>query len=246
MGWHKIPEFETVSSADDNPLAGARAQLTGKVSVKLPVDDWLCRKDKLNLTITEWYPARNTDTSGLLKDQFVKPSKPSRWYGMHAERGDSDSKTVYTWSLEPAKLNRSFSRVARHSFPSAPPSQAFSQDMLRHWERTACEQTLMCNQAAGLSRCLTWISFEKLKKAVDELDYLVTFNRSISQAMARTMQDLSEGVFINMSNFTLVRRDRYLEYLHAGVKQDTLNAFRTSPVHLNSLFPDQLIAKAEE
>ena len=136
--------------------------------------------------------------------------------------------------------------------------------MLRRWERTAREQTLMCNQAAGLSRCLTRVqdamstqlksllfdtkgkSSEKLRKAVDELDYLVTFNRSISQAIARTMQDLSEGVFISMSNFTLARRDSYLEYLHAGVKQDTLNALRTSPVHLNSLFPDQLIAKVEE
>ena len=60
------------------------------------------------------------------------------------------------------------------------------------------------------------------------------------------MQDLSEGIFISMANFTLARRDSYLEYLHAGVKQDTLNALRTSPVHLNSLFPDQLITKAEE
>ena len=89
-------------------------------------------------------------------------------------------------------------------------------------------------------------SSERTKQAVDELDYLVTFTRSISQAMARTMQDLSEGVFISMANFTLARRDSYLEYLHAGVKQDTLNALRTSPVHLNSLFPDQLITKAEE
>ena len=64
--------------------------------------------------------------------------------------------------------------------------------------------------------------------------------------MARTMQDLSEAVFINMANFTLARRDSYLDYLHAGVKQDTLHALRTSPVHLNALFPDQLIAKAEE
>ena len=32
-------------------------------------------------------------------------------------------------------------------------------------------------------------------QAVDELDYLVTFNRSITQAMARTMQNLSEGIF---------------------------------------------------
>ena len=67
----------------------------------------------------------------------------------------------------------------------------------------------MCNQAAGLSRCLTRVQdamssqlktlhldstkgklSERMKNAVDELDYLVTFNRSISQAMARTMQDL--------------------------------------------------------
>ena len=75
----------------------------------------------------------------------------------------------------------------------------------------------MCNQAAGLSRCLTRVqdsmatqlktlcldskgkSSEKMKQAVNELEYLTTFNRSISQAMARTMRDLSEGVFINMA-----------------------------------------------
>ena len=122
----------------------------------------------------------------------------------------------------------------------------------------------MCNQAAGLSRCLTRVqdfmntqlktlcldskgkSSQKMRPAVSELEYLTTFNRSISQAMARTMQDLSEAVFINMANFTLACRDSYLDYLHAGVKQDTVNALRTSPVHLNALFPDQLIAKAEE
>ena len=72
----------------------------------------------------------------------------------------------------------------------------------------------MCNQAAGLSKCLARVqdtmstqlkslhmdkgkgkSSERMQQAVDELEYLVTFNQSISQAMARTMQDLSEGVF---------------------------------------------------
>ena len=123
----------------------------------------------------------------------------------------------------------------------------------------------MCNQAAGLSRFLTRIqdvmstqlknlhmdkgkgkSSERMQQAVDKLEYLVTFNRSISQAIARTMQDLSEGVFISVATFTLARRDSYLKYLHAGVKQDTLNALRTVPVHLQSLFPDQLLIKAEE
>ena len=256
MGWHKVPEFESVSSCDDNPFAGSCIQPTGKVSVKLPVDDWLCKKmEKLNLTITEGYPARNTETADLFKDQFIKPPRSSRWYGMHTEKKDCDNTTVCSWSPEPAKLKSSFSRVARRSLSTAPPSRALSQDMLRRWERAAREQIVMCNQAAGLSRCLTRAqdvmsfqlktlhldkmkgkSSERMKQAVDELDYLVTFNWSISQAMARTMQDLSEGLFISMANFTLARRDSYLEYLDAGVKQDMLTALRT----------DQLISKAEE
>ena len=123
--------------------------------MKLPVDDWLCRKmSNLNLTITEGYPTRNTDNTGLLRDQFIKPPRSSRWYGMHAEK-NSESSIVRTWSPDPAKLNHSFSRVARRNLPTAPPSRAFSQDLLRHWDRAAHEQTIMCNQAAGLSRCLT-------------------------------------------------------------------------------------------
>ena len=31
MGWHQIPEFDSVSSADDNPFAGSRVQPTGNV-----------------------------------------------------------------------------------------------------------------------------------------------------------------------------------------------------------------------
>ena len=89
-------------------------------------------------------------------------------------------------------------------------------------------------------------SSERMQQAVDELEYLFTFNGSISQAMARTMQYLSEGVFISVANFTLARTDSYLEYLHAEVKQDTLAALRTAPIHIHSLFLDQLLMKAEE
>ena len=74
----------------------------------------------------------------------------------------------------------------------------------------------------------------------------MTLNWSISQAMQCTMQDLSEGVFISMANLTLARRDSCLEYLCGGVKQDTIAALHTAPVHLPSLFPDQLLVKADE
>ena len=69
---------------------------------------------------------------------------------------------------------------------------------------------------------------------------------SISQTMQHTMQDLSEGVFISMANLTLARRDSYLEYLRGRVKQDTLTALHTVPVHWSSMFLDQLLVKAED
>ena len=60
---------------------------------------------------------------------------------------------------------------------------------------------------------------ERTQQAVEELEYLVTFNQSISQAMQHTMQDLSEGVFISMANLTLAHRDSYLEFLRCGVNR---------------------------
>ena len=84
--------------------------------------------------------------------------------------------------------------------------------------------TFICNQATGFSLCLTKVqdSFathlkiiqeEKAKgklairtqTATDELANLMTFNQSITQAIPRTMQDLSDFVFINNANVTLLR-----------------------------------------
>ena len=74
MGWHHIPDYDnSAASMDDNPFAGSRVKRTGKVSVRLPVDEWLCRKmEKLNLTVAEGYPSSNSENSGLLRDQFVR------------------------------------------------------------------------------------------------------------------------------------------------------------------------------
>ena len=86
-------------------------------------------------------------------------------------------------------------------------------------------------------------SSNKLTQAADELDFLVTFNRSITQAVARTMQDLSDGIFVNL---TLARRDSYLDFVRSGIKQGTLMALRSAPLHMSALFPDHIVAKAEE
>ena len=74
------------------------------MSIKVPVDDWLCRKfEKLNVTVQEGYPSRTSETAGLNRDQFVKPPKTLKWYGMHCEKNFSHSK-LYTWTSEPARL----------------------------------------------------------------------------------------------------------------------------------------------
>ena len=161
---------------------------------------------------------------------------------MFAEKKDFSRSKVSSWTNQPARLS-SFPRIANRSLPSAPASRPVSQDTLRRWERSAQDQNFMYNQAAGFSCCFTKVqdsmatqlkviqgdkskgnSTSKVHQAIEELDFLVTFNRSITQAMARTMQDLSEGIFINVANFTLTRRDSYLDYIKAGIKQDTLNA----------------------
>ena len=104
----------------------------------------------------------------------------------------------------------------------------------------------MSNQLIIQSVTLKVKSSSKLHQAADKLDYLVTFNRSITLAMARTMQDLSDGVFINVANFTLARRDSYLEFIKTGIKQDTLMSLRTAPLHMSALFLDHIISKVEE
>ena len=61
--------------------------------------------------------------------------------------------------------------------------------------------------------------------------------------MAKTMEHLSEFVFINVASMTLARRDAYLAVVKAGIKQDTLSALRQAPVHLDKLFPDRILKR---
>ena len=66
------PDPHLPVSAKHNVTSGSRSSQTGKVSVKVPVDKWLCKKfEKLNITLQEGYPTRNSETVGLSKDQFI-------------------------------------------------------------------------------------------------------------------------------------------------------------------------------
>ena len=86
----------------------------------------------------------------------------------------------------------------------------------------------------------------KGSSAADELQYLMNFNSSMTQSAAKSMEHLSEFIFISMGNLTLARRDAYLSHLRTGIKPYTLTALRSAPLHIPTLFPDSAIRRAEE
>ena len=88
MGWSHIPEMDSAAlTSDDNPFAGPKTIAPGKVSVKMPTEDWLCRKlAKLNITLVEGYPSRGSEAGGLAKDVFLRPARSqSKWYGLYTD-----------------------------------------------------------------------------------------------------------------------------------------------------------------
>ena len=57
-------------------------------------------------------------------------------------------------------------------------------------------------------------SSTKVSGAADELQFLMNFNSSITQAMAKTLEHLSDCAFVTVANTALARRDSYLSTSH--------------------------------
>ena len=230
MGRTHIRDMNTTAgSSDDNPFAGPRLQTPGKVSVQLPTDEWLCWKlAKLNLTPTDGYQSRSAEAGGLQRDQFLKPPRSqAKWYGCHSQQKSGATETVTSWSTDSSKLNSGYLRIARQAgiATSPPQSRPISQDTLRKWEKSTRESSVICNHAAGFNRCLMKVqhdmqsqlkairvehkgkSASKLLTATEELQFLMDFNSSICQAIAKSVEHLTDFVFVNMANVTLLRRD---------------------------------------
>ena len=71
MGWNFIADIELDTGGTDssnNPMKGKKnSKKTGKVSVEMPADDWLCQKmERLNCVAADGYPFRSQD-AGVLR-----------------------------------------------------------------------------------------------------------------------------------------------------------------------------------
>ena len=141
-----------------------------------------------------------------------------------------------------------------------PSIRTISQDTLGRWEKSAREATYICNQASGFGLCLSKVqqgmssqlkilqskhskgkSADRVSSAMEELQYLMKFNSSITQFMAKTMEHLSDFAFVSMYSITLARTDSYLAHVKSGIKQDTLAALRHAPMDMATLFPDSIL-----
>ena len=276
LGWTFIPEFEpAVGDTDnksDNPWKGKHPRRTGKVSIELPADDWLCYKmEKLNTRAAEGYPSRSQEAAGLKIDQFIRtPKSQSRWYAqsrLRQEGSQRPGKTIFGWSGSEARLNSQFSRIAKVSaYPtSGPASRPDPQEILRHWEKCAREGSLITNHAASFNRCVSEIQ-EKMNQhisflndtivkgkapkevvdAIRDLKDLSAFHSSVSVALGTAFQHLADSLFVQLANFILLRLDSYLEHVKPGLKPDTWNKLRNAPLFTYGLFPDDVLATAEQ
>ena len=160
---------------------------------------------KLNITLVEGYPSQSFEASGFMMIQFLRPAKSqSKWYRLYSDH-KADPSPVSSWNTDACKLNSCYSSVARQSglTSSQPTSRRISQETLGRWEKSAREATVICNQAASFNRCLFKVhqnmqdqiktvcseskgkNSSKVSAAMDELQFLMDFNSSITQAAAK-------------------------------------------------------------
>ena len=176
-------------------------------------------------------------------------------------------KTIFSWSDSEARLNAQFSRVAKVStYPqSGPASRPVPQDILHRWEKCAREGTYVTYHAAGLNHCTIEIQDKmnahinllnenivkgrapkEVVEAIKDLKDLSSFHSSVSVALGTALQYLADSLFVQLANFILLGRDSYLEFLKPGVKADTWNKLRNAPLFSSALFPDDILATAEQ
>ena len=132
------------------------------------------------------------------------------------------------------------------------------------WERQHRDQSVIINQTAGIVRGQDYMKtkvdslFKTLHKELepyalpqkvsDTLTDIVTaleFNYQLTTAVSGSLQDLSDGVFTNLANTVLMRRDSFLDTLKPGINTDTLCKLRSGCFAMETLFTEEAISQAE-
>ena len=263
LGFTHIPDFEaSISDYDrsDNPWKGKHPRKSGKVSVEIPANDWLCHKmEKLNTRAAEGYPSRSQKSAGLKQDQFIRtPKSHSKWYSqsyLRLEDPQHPERSIFSWS--PRGKGLLLSTVGYIGALACPVEWALMLGKVRTCGllyNQPCRRIQQVYQRDtgenGGAHYLNVIVKGKAPKEVTdvikELKDLSAFHTSISVALGTSLQHLTDSLFVQLANFVILRRDSYLDYVKAGVEPDTWNRLRNAPLFSSSLFPDDVLAIAEK
>ena len=82
--------------------------------------------------------------------------------------------------------------------------------------------------------------------AIKELKDWSAFHTRVSVALGTAFQHLADSLFVQLANFVLLRCDSYLEHVRPRVKPDTWNRLCNAPLFSFGLFPDDVLAVAEQ
>ena len=87
---------------------------------------------------------------------------------------------------------------------------------------------------------------EKVSDTLSDIVTAVEFNHQLTTSISGALEDLSDGIFANLANCVLLRRDSFLDHLKPGINTDTLHKLRSGPFHMATLFSEEVISQAED
>ena len=87
---------------------------------------------------------------------------------------------------------------------------------------------------------------KEVSEALCDIKDYVAFHQNVSVAMGTALQHLADSLFASLANLVLLRRDSYLDHVKSGIKRDTWNMLRNAHMFGHGLFPDAVLATAEQ
>ena len=87
---------------------------------------------------------------------------------------------------------------------------------------------------------------EKISDTLSNIVTAVEFNHQLTTSIFGALEDLSDGIFTNLANSVLMRRESFLDSLKPGINTDTLCKLRSGPFHTETLFSEEAISQAED
>ena len=232
-----MPDFKQSYRKDwecsNNLWNGENPKSTGKLSVALLLDDWLCKKTEF-----ESYRglSRSQELGGLKINQFVRvPKSQSKWYDMHWLRSDSpphpaepssiggmkrqsSMRSTLTWLCQVVCLHLAPHPIQFHRIPRGDGNIVPKRILLllTRWLGSVYTPLKFKNRFLMVFLYL-WVHRKSSSILLNlYVKDSISFHQSISVDLCTHLQHLADSLFMHLGNLVLLRKDTYLDHLDQG------------------------------